>query len=158
VAVTPEPGTDLVLPRAARMSAQIKRGLTVAYVAAPANQSTPRPDLDQLQILAAEVGGVWADLSGDDPARVLVQLAWDQHITQIVVGPSHRSYWQKLRSGRSTLDKIISLAAAANIDVHIVSRPDDALRESPDDHNVTAGGERSPASADAPPTGDGSAS
>jgi K+-sensing histidine kinase KdpD len=51
-----------------------------------------------------------------------VRFARDNQITQIVVGPGRRGRWSQLLRG-SAISKIISVAAVAGLDVHLLGFP-----------------------------------
>ncbi len=127
VAVTAAPGTDALLRRAARMATRVKGDLEVVHVvstdAAPPS-STDRKAIDDLEVLAADVGATWHELNEDDPATAIVKFARDHHITQIVIGSSQRSRWKELTGGGSVIRKIIREAGVVGIDVHIIARRD----------------------------------
>ncbi len=75
-----------------------------------------------MQKVATDVGAHWVELSGDDPAKVLMDFARRQQITQIVLGASRRSRWRELMSGGSVVWKVQRLAAIESVDVHIIAR------------------------------------
>jgi two-component system sensor histidine kinase KdpD len=126
VGVTTAPGTEAIMRRASRMASRIKADLQVLHVVAT-GRAVPFPDdrLIALRQLAADVGAEWAEVRGDDPAQALIDFAHRQHVTQIVMGSSHRSRWQELVGGGSIVRKVSRLAAPAAIDVHIIARRGD---------------------------------
>jgi two-component system sensor histidine kinase KdpD len=90
-----------------------------------AGEGTGRADerqLAALRQLTTDVGAHWNETRAEDPAQALFEFARTHQITQIVVGSSARSRWQKLKSGGSIVRKISVLAAPAGIDVHIIAR------------------------------------
>jgi len=127
VAVTPVPGTDALLRRAARMASRLKGDLDVVHVAgSDATRPADRPTVGKLRELAADVGARWHEIEGDDPARVIARFAQEHQITQIVIGSSQRSRWQQLTGGGSNVTRVIREAGALGIDVHVI-----ALRKTP---------------------------
>jgi two-component system, OmpR family, sensor histidine kinase KdpD len=93
VAVTAVPGTDGLIRRAARLQAD----LDVVHVAASdAARPGDRTSMDKLRGLAADVGARWHEIRGDDPARAIARFAQEHQVTQIVIGSSQRSRWQRL--------------------------------------------------------------
>ena len=87
VAVTAEPGTDVLLRRAARIASRVKAELDVVHVIA--DDTSPSRDgrsIDGLRALAADLGARWHEIDDDDPARALVSFAREHQITQIVIG------------------------------------------------------------------------
>ncbi len=94
VAVTAEPGTDVLLRRAARIASRVKAELDVVHVIV--GDTSPSRDglsIDGLQALAADLGARWHEIDDDDPARALVSFAREHQITQIVIG-SIQSSWR----------------------------------------------------------------
>lgn len=125
VGVTTAPGTDAIVRRASRLAARIKGDLVVVTVStAKSSRTAPDGWLDSLRQLTSDVGAQWQEIHGDDPAHALIEFARQGHVTQVVVGSSGRSRWQELMGGGSTVRKISRLAAAADIDVHIIARRD----------------------------------
>jgi two-component system sensor histidine kinase KdpD len=123
VAVTTAPGTEAIVRRASRMASRIKADLQVVNVSTSRGRDrAPDDQLVALQQLSADVGAVWNQVRGDDPAEALFDFARRRHVTQIVVGSSGRSRWQEMLGGGSTVRKISRLAASAAIDVHIIAR------------------------------------
>jgi two-component system, OmpR family, sensor histidine kinase KdpD len=128
VGVTAAPGTDVIVRRASRMAGRIKADLQVLHVLVGREGRRSRDDqMTRVKQTAADVGAIWDEVRGDDPAQALIDFARQGHITQIVVGSSGRSRWQELIGGGSTVRKISRLAAAADIDVHIIARRDPYL-------------------------------
>jgi len=127
VAVTPAPGTDALLRRAARMASRLKGELDVVHVASSdATRPADRPAIGKLRELAADVGARWHEIQGDDPARTIAGFAQEHQITQIVIGSSRRSRWQQLTGGGSNVARVIREAGPLGIDVHVI-----ALRKTP---------------------------
>jgi two-component system sensor histidine kinase KdpD len=134
VAVTPVPGTDALMRRAARMAARLKGELDVLHVAASdATRPGNRKAVDKLRQLAADVGAHWYEVEGDDPTRSIVAFAQEHQITQIVIGSSQRSRWQQVTGGGSRVTRVIREAGALGIDVHVIAlRKPDFPAASPD--------------------------
>ena len=123
VAVNSAPGTEAIVRRAARMAARIKAELHVVHVAGGESLRQSRSnDVARLRALTSDLGAHWNELEADDPAAALMDFARRQQITQIVVGSSQRSRWQELMGGGSTVRKILRLADAEDIDVHVIAR------------------------------------
>jgi two-component system sensor histidine kinase KdpD len=72
-------------------------------------------------------------VSGEDPARAVVDFAAAHKITQIVAGATRRSRWEEMTRG-SVVRKILRFAAETGIDVHIIARRDAA--ESSHEHDT----------------------
>jgi two-component system sensor histidine kinase KdpD len=123
VAVTAAPGTDMLLRRAARITARVKGELDVVHVTGDeSSASGDRKALEALRELAASVGARWHELQGDDPARAITGFAREHQVTQIVVGSSQHSRWQELMRGGSIVRRILREAGAVGIDVHVIAR------------------------------------
>jgi two-component system sensor histidine kinase KdpD len=122
VAVTPAPGTDALIRRAARMASRLKADLDVVHVAASdATRPADRPAVAKLRELAADVGARWHEIADDDPARAIARFAREHQITQIVIGSSRRSRWQQLTGGGSNVTRVIREADPLGIDVHVIA-------------------------------------
>ena len=123
VAVTSEPGTGVLIRRAARMTARVKGELDVVHVIADdGSQREDRQAIDRLRELASDVGARWHELRDDDPAQAIARFARQHQITQIVIGSSRRSRWQQLTGGGSNVQRVIREARAFGIDVHVIAR------------------------------------
>ena len=51
-----------------------------------------------------------------------MQFAKDNQITQIVLGASRRSRWEKLTSRASVVQRVLQFARQADVDVHVIAR------------------------------------
>jgi two-component system sensor histidine kinase KdpD len=134
VAVSPVPGTDTLVRRAARMAARLKGDLDVLYVdASDATGTGDRKATEKLKQLAADVGARWYEIKGDDLARTIAGFAQEHQITQIVIGSSQRSRWQQLTGGGSRVARILKEVGPLGIDVHVI-----ALRKTPAEPSASA--------------------
>jgi two-component system sensor histidine kinase KdpD len=125
VGVTPGPGAEATVRRAAQMAARIGAELEVVNVASQDEFRRRREDgLARLRHVAADVGAAWHDLDADNLASALIEYAKKEQVTQVVVGSSQRSRWPELSGGGSIVGRVSRLAVRAGIDVHIM-----ALRE-----------------------------
>jgi len=122
VAVSPVPGNDALVRRAARMALRLKSELDVLHVdASDATSPGDRKSVEKLRQLAVDVGARWYEIQGDDPTRAVVNFAQEHQITQIVIGSSQRSRWQQLTGGGSRVARILKEAGALGIDVHVIA-------------------------------------
>jgi two-component system, OmpR family, sensor histidine kinase KdpD len=121
--VTPVPGAEAIVRRAARIAELSKADLDIVYVAHGIDGRGRDAYLVRLRQLTSDVGGAWHQLHADDPVSALIEFARDEQVTQVVLGASDRSRWQELVSGGSIVKRISRLAAQAGIDVHIVASP-----------------------------------
>src|SRR5580704_12037356 len=120
VAVSPVPGTDALVRRAARMAARLRGELDVLHVASSdAARPGDRRAAEKLRQVADDVGARWHEIDGDDPAQAIAAFAQEHQITQIVIGSSLRSRWQQLTGGGSNVARVIREAGALGIDVHV---------------------------------------
>lgn len=122
--VTAAPGADAVLRRAAQIAVRFKADLHVVHVE-PVDTRGHEDSLAALHELAEKLGAQWTQIRAEDPVPALMRLASDLQITQIVLGPSHRTRWQEFVGGGSTVRRLTRLAGAAGIDVHVIVRPGD---------------------------------
>jgi two-component system, OmpR family, sensor histidine kinase KdpD len=121
VAVSGEPGTDVLLRRAARIASRVKGELDVLHVILDeASPSSEGRSIDELQELAANLGARWHEVQDDDPARAIVSFAQQHQITQIVIGSIQRGWWH-FADGGPILRRVIHEAGASGIDVHIIA-------------------------------------
>jgi two-component system, OmpR family, sensor histidine kinase KdpD len=119
--VTPEPGADAIVRRAALLAQISQADLDIVYVTSGRDGRGRDGYLARLRQVTSDVGGSWHLLHADDPAFALVEFARDEEVTQIVLGASDRARWQELASGGSIVKRISRLAAQAGIDVLIVA-------------------------------------
>jgi two-component system sensor histidine kinase KdpD len=119
VAVTAEPGTDVLLRRAARIAHRLSGELDVVHINADQPGET-RP-MDALRALAADLSARWHDIEGDDPARALLTFARESQATQIMLGSIQHSWWH-VAEGGPIVRRIIHEASAMGIDVHLIAR------------------------------------
>jgi two-component system sensor histidine kinase KdpD len=123
VAVTGAPGTDVLLRRAARLSARAKGELNAVHVTvADAKTSDNKSQFEAIRTLAKDLGANWHELVHPDPAEAITEFAQQHQITQIVLGSSQRSGWREFISGSQIIRKIIRKAGDLGIDVHVIAR------------------------------------
>ncbi|HTW10967.1 MAG TPA: universal stress protein [Acidimicrobiales bacterium] len=123
VAITGAPGTDVLLRRAARLTARAKGELNVVHVTvADAKAPTNKDQFGALRALGHDLGAHWHELVHADPAQAITEFAKEHQITQIVLGSSQRSGWRELMGGGQIVRRIIRKAADMGIDVHVIAR------------------------------------
>jgi two-component system, OmpR family, sensor histidine kinase KdpD len=124
IAVTTAPGTDAQLRRAARIALRYNAELEVVHVIiADTGMAGENRSSDELRELAADLGAHWHEIQQDDPAQAIVGFARHHEITQIVIGPIHRSWWYKAVGG-PVVRRVIEEAGASGIDVLIMAGPE----------------------------------
>jgi two-component system, OmpR family, sensor histidine kinase KdpD len=123
VAVTGAPGTDVLLRRAARLTARAKGELSVIHVISDdAGSPKDKAGFEPLRKLVSDLGARWYEVSSSDPAQAITDFAKDNQITQIVLGSSQRSRWQEMMGGGPIVRRIIRRAGDLGIDVHVIAR------------------------------------
>ena len=123
VAVTGAPGTDVLLRRAARLTARAKGELSVLHViASDAAPAKDKVKFESMRKLVSDLGARWYEISNSDPAQAITDFAKENQITQIVLGSSQRSRWQEMTGGGPIVRKTIRRAGDLGIDVHVIAR------------------------------------
>jgi two-component system sensor histidine kinase KdpD len=121
VAVTAEPGTDVLMRRAARIAFRVKGELDVVHVnVGDTDQPGGGRPIDALRALAADLGVRWHEIEDDDPPRALVSFAREHQATQIILGSMQRSWWH-IAEGGPVARRVIHEAGAIGIDVHLIA-------------------------------------
>jgi two-component system sensor histidine kinase KdpD len=128
VAVDATTGTDGVIRRAARLAARARGELHVVHVTSSEQSRRDERALNELRRLADDLDAGWVEITGDDPAKALMQYAIDNQVTQIVLGSSRRSRLEELTRG-SIVAKVIRLASNCDVDVHVIARRNLHLRQ-----------------------------
>lgn len=121
VAVDATPGTDGVMRRAARIATRVRGELHVVHVTSSESSARGKDVMGELHHLADSLGAGWHDIVGDDPARVLMDYSVEHQVTQIVLGSSRRSRFERMTKG-SVVAKVIRLASDCDVDVHVIAR------------------------------------
>ncbi|SRR6266540_3206525 len=75
--------------------------------------------LGQVRRLVQDLGGEFQVLEAEDPVKGVLSFAYQQHVTQILVGEPLRPRWQELLRG-SFVNRLIR--RASHIDVHVIAR------------------------------------
>ncbi len=123
-AVTPDPASEALIRRAARIAARLRASLDVLHVASEdGSGQRDRTAVDQLRELTEDVGARWHETRDNDPPAAITAFARQRQITQIVIGSSRRRRWQQLAGGGSNVARIIKAAGAEGIDVHVIAGP-----------------------------------
>jgi len=124
VCLSLDPSTSQeLLRKAARAAARLNADWYAVHVDTPSESlkkiSTKnfRALLDNIN-LAGDLGAEVAWLEGEDAAKVLLEFAYEQHISRIIIGRAKPTIWNKLFR-RSVTDRII--AAAHDFEVEIVN-------------------------------------
>jgi two-component system sensor histidine kinase KdpD len=120
VALSGGPEGETLLRRGARIASRFAGGLMLGVLVTRADGLTTAPlnQVAELRRLTAELGGEFHTVSGDDAVEAVLTFARGVNATQILVGASRRTPWQRTLS-HTMAERII--AAAGDIDVHVVT-------------------------------------
>jgi two-component system sensor histidine kinase KdpD len=119
VALTGAPGGDVLIRRAARMARRAQGDLVGVHVRSSDGLAERESSLlDEHRRLLIDVGGSYQELTADDVAAGLVQLARAERATQLVLGASRSSRWHEVMRGSVTA-KVLRLSR--DLDVHVIS-------------------------------------
>ena len=100
VAMTGAKGGDAIIRRAARMASRLHADLLGVHVtSADGLTRTTESDLDSQKKLLLELGGSYRELVSSEVSDALASFIRSEHITQVVVGSSHKSRWRSLIEG-----------------------------------------------------------
>lgn len=123
VALTGSPDGERLVRRAARVARRSRGELVAVHVVPQDGLTAPSAALlaEQRELLE-ELGGSYHEVTGADIGEALLQTARSLNATQIVMGASRRSRWQRLTRG-SVIGSVIR-ESGAGIDVHVVSYPE----------------------------------
>ncbi len=121
------PRAATLLRRGSRMAGRLNTDWYVAYVETPAEAPTRIDAEAQRHLLAnieqaRELGAVVVRLQGADPVTALLNYARSHGVGHIMIGRSHRPWWQQIL-GRSFVARMVS--EAADFDLHIVAHDDE---------------------------------
>jgi two-component system sensor histidine kinase KdpD len=125
VALTGSPDGERLIRRAARIAQRTKGDLVAVHVIPQDGLAAPAAELlGRQRELVGLLGGSYHEVVGEDIGDSLLDAARSLNVTQIVMGASRRSRWQRLTRG-SVIGKVIR-GSGTRIDVHVVSHPDAA--------------------------------
>jgi two-component system sensor histidine kinase KdpD len=118
VAITGAPGGAELVRRAARIAARTRGDLVGVHVTSTSGLREATEHLDRDRGLLRDLGGAYDELVSDEPAKALTTFARSERATQLVLGASGRSHWQRLTRGDIIQDV---LKQAGGIDVHVIA-------------------------------------
>jgi two-component system sensor histidine kinase KdpD len=128
VALTGSSDGERLIRRAARIAQRAKGDLLAVHVRMQDGLSAPSVErLEAQRGLIEELGGTYQEVVGDDPGAALTEAARALNATQIVMGASRRSRWQRLTRG-SVIGQVIR-ESGVGVDVHVISHPQPGERE-----------------------------
>ena len=122
VALTGSSDGERLIRRAARIAQRSKGDLVGVHVIPQDGLAAPSAALlEEQRELLDELGGTYHEVVGGDIGAALLDAARSLNATQIVMGASRRSRWQRLTRG-SVIGRVIR-ESGPGIDVHVVSHP-----------------------------------
>ena len=125
VALTGSPDGERLIRRAARMAQRMNGELVAVHVIPQDGLAAPTAKLlERQRELVSELGADYHEVVGEDIGEALLEAARSLNVTQLVMGASRRSRWQRLTRG-SVIGNVIR-GSGTRIDVHVVSHPDAA--------------------------------
>ena len=128
VALTGSADGDRLIRRAARIAQRSKGDLVGVHVIPQDGLAAPSAALlERQRELLEGLGGTYHEVVGADVGAALLDSARRLNVTQIVMGASRRSRWQRLTRG-SVIGRVIR-ESGVGIDVHVVSHPDMASEQ-----------------------------
>ena len=119
VAVTGAPSGENLIRRAARMANRSHAELVGVHVRSDSGLEESSEGLESHRQLLADLGGVYHEVVGSDPAESLARFALAENATQLVLGATTRPRWREVLTGGSVINRVIRSAGA--IDIHIIS-------------------------------------
>jgi two-component system sensor histidine kinase KdpD len=123
VALTGSSDGERLVSRAARIAQRSKGDLVAVHVVPQDGLAAPSAALlAEQRELVAELGGTYHEVAGADVGEALLDAARSLNATQIVMGATRRSRWQRLTRG-SVIGRVIRESGVA-IDVHVISHPE----------------------------------
>jgi two-component system, OmpR family, sensor histidine kinase KdpD len=103
-----------LIRRGSRIAHRTQGDLIVVHVTTSERHPDPQW-VGQVQ----DLGGEFHVLDAEDPVEEVLPFAYQQHVTQILVGESPRPRWQELLRG-SFVNQLIM--KASSIDIHVLAR------------------------------------
>src|SRR6478735_1469398 len=122
VALTGSTDGERLVRRAGRIAQRTKGDLVAVHVIPQDGLAAPSAALlERQRLLVDELGGAYHEVVGADVAEALLEAARSLNVTQIVMGASRRSNWQRITRG-SVIGRVIR-ESGVGIDVHVISHP-----------------------------------
>jgi two-component system sensor histidine kinase KdpD len=118
VAVSGRASSAELIRRAGRIAQRVQGDLLVVHIRTGSADEARR--LDEVRALASELGGEVHEIAAEDPVEALLSFAYQQHVTQVVVGEQAEGSWIRRIWRGSFVDRLIR--RAANIDIHVIAR------------------------------------
>jgi two-component system sensor histidine kinase KdpD len=122
VALTGSTDGERLVRRAARVAQRTKGDLVAVHVIPQDGLAAPAAELlGRQRTLVEELGGSYHEVVSADVGAALLEAARSLNVTQIVMGASRRSRWQRITRG-SVIGRVIR-ESGVGIDVHVISHP-----------------------------------
>ena len=122
VALTGSSDGERLVRRAARIAQRTKGDLVAVHVVPQDGLAAPSAELlAQQRELVGKLGGTYHEVVGADVGEALLDAARSLNVTQLVMGATRRSRWQRLTRG-SVIGKVIR-ESGVPIDIHVISHP-----------------------------------
>ncbi|MBD1877084.1 sensor histidine kinase KdpD [Nodosilinea sp. FACHB-131] len=120
VCVSTNPNSIQLLRRGARIASQMNSRFYVLFVAHP-HQFLSKVEalhIETCKRLCEEFEGEFLRVESEDVVKAIASIAAENHISQVVLGETHRSRWQLLTKG-SILQRL--MRALPSVDLHIIA-------------------------------------
>ena len=118
VAMTGAPGGDVLIRRGARMSDRLHGELIGVHVHPPGATPEIDPNLEANRRLLTSLGGHLVQVAGEDVAAALVAFVRAENATQLVIGGSKQSRFDRVVHG-SVVGRVLDISEG--IDVHVIA-------------------------------------
>jgi two-component system sensor histidine kinase KdpD len=123
VALTGSADGERLIRRASRIAQRTRGDLVAVHVIPQDGLAAPSAALlERQRLLVEELGGAYHEVVGADVAEALLEAARSLNVTQLVMGASRRSSWQRITRG-SVIGQVIR-ESGVGIDVHVISHPE----------------------------------
>jgi two-component system sensor histidine kinase KdpD len=123
VALTGSSDGERLVRRAARIAQRTKGDLVAVHVVPQDGLAAPSAALlAEQRELVGELGGSYHEVVGADIGEALLDAARSLNVTQLVMGATRRSRWQRLTRG-SVIGEVIR-ESGVPIDIHVISHPE----------------------------------
>lgn len=120
VAVGPSPFSEKLIRWTRRIAYNLEAPWLAAYVQTTHAISDETQDqLSHNLSFARDLGAEVVTTAGDDVAEALLQLARQRNVTQVVVGKTQETPWQRLLRRRTLVDRIID--RSGEIDIYVIT-------------------------------------
>ncbi len=120
VAIGPSPFSEQLIRWTRRVAYTLEAPWLVVYVETPRTLSAEaKEQVSQNLALARSLGAEVIVSAGEHISDVLMRLAHQRNVTQIIVGKPLSSRWKRIRQGGTLVDKLIQ--ASGDIDIYVVT-------------------------------------